>query len=361
MDLNKYMERGIAELVKTAGRFYLSNPKGIAFLAGMASEVKKSADRRSEQEQRGVHVPPLIIASIASQCNLYCAGCYSRAAGACAENAAEDLSVGEWERIFNEASELGVTFVLLAGGEPLTRRDVIERAAAFKNMIFPVFTNGTMMDESYVRLFEQNRNLIPVFSMEGDRSITDARRGEGVHEAVQNVMRQFKKKKALFGASITVTRENMDAVADSGFVRGLQSDGCGLLFFVEYVPMEEGTEHLMLDDEDIKRMQDAVDKLKKEFGNMMIVSFPGDEEMMGGCLASGRGFFHINSTGGAEPCPFSPYSKQNLRTQTIEQVLRSDFFKDLRGVAAKAEHHGGCTLFDNRLDVEVLLEKSTEL
>ncbi len=354
MDLSRFMEQGIGELVQTAGRFYLNNPKGIAFLAKMAVEVKKSAARRQAQEERGVHVPPLIIASIASQCNLHCAGCYSRAAGACSESAAEELSAGEWESILNEAAELGVTFALLAGGEPLTRRDVIECAVKFKNMIFPVFTNGTLMDEGYMRLFEQNRNLIPVFSMEGDESVTDGRRGEGVYASVQSVMKRFEKRKLLFGASITVTKENLDDVTSGEFVRELQNDGCGLLFFVEYVPMEEGTEHLMLDDEDIERLQMIVDRLKRDFRDMMIVSFPGDEEMMGGCLASGRGFFHINAAGGAEPCPFSPYSKQNLRTDSIEEVLRSGFFKEMRGIAAEAEHKGGCTLFDNRRRVEEL-------
>jgi len=82
MNLNKFMDQGISLLVKTAGRFYLNNPRGIAFLAKMAPEIKKSARKRDENERGGVHIPPLIIASITSACNLHCGGCYSRAAGA---------------------------------------------------------------------------------------------------------------------------------------------------------------------------------------------------------------------------------------------------------------------------------------
>ena len=43
------------------------------------------------------------------------------------------------------------------------RRDVMEVAASFRNIVFPVFTNATMMDQEYFALFEQNRNFIPVF------------------------------------------------------------------------------------------------------------------------------------------------------------------------------------------------------
>lgn len=356
MNLNKYMEQGILELVKTVRKYYLNNPKGIAFVAKIAPEIKKSAKRREKQEANSTHVPPLIIASITSQCNLHCAGCYSRATGACTDDAGADLSAAEWQKILKEASSLGVTFALLAGGEPLMRKDVIKTAAEFKNMVFPIFTNGTMIDDSYAKLFDKNRNLIPVFSMEGNRAMTDKRRGTGAYDTVQAVMRQFHKKKMLFGASITVTKENMETVANSAFVDSLRQDGCGLLFFVEYVPIEPGTEHLMLNEQDIKNMQNTVAELKKQFNDMILVSFPGDEEVMGGCLASGRGFFHISANGGAEPCPFSPYSKLSLKTSSLEAVLRSRFFAELREIATTAGHNGGCTLFAHEKEVLSLLQ-----
>ncbi len=357
MNLNQFIDKGIVQLVKKAGRYYLNNPRGIAFLAKIAPEIKKSTKIRQRHEDGGLHVPPLVIASVTSRCNLHCAGCYARATGGCGDAAASDMTAAQWEKIFGEASGMGVSFVLLAGGEPLMRRDVIDSAAKFQNMVFPIFTNGTMIDDAYMKLFARNRNLIPVFSIEGDREMTDGRRGTGAYDTVQGVMQQFNKRKMLFGASVTVTKENMDAVTTQGFVDGLHKDGCGLLFFVEYVPIEPGTEALMLDGRDIKRLQGAVKGLKQTFDDMILVSFPGDEEAMGGCLASGRGFFHVNATGGAEPCPFSPYAELNLKTDSIEDVLRSGFFGELRSIAAGAEHNGGCTLFDHEDEVRALLQQ----
>lgn len=348
MNLNAFMEQGIFQLAKTAGRYYIHNAKGIAFLARAIPELKQSANRRKQHEAAGTHVPPFLIASITSRCNLHCAGCYSRANGSCSDNAMQELTTTEWENVFQEASDLGVSFILLAGGEPLLRKDVIQAATNFPNIIFPVFTNGTMMDNDYLHIFEAHRNIIPVFSIEGDGRQTDSRRGTGTFDTVRRAMARFAAQKILFGASITVTKPNMDTVAAQTFVNSLRADGCGLLFFVEYVPVEEGTEALMLDTKDVRRLQKRVDELREQTRDMILVSFPGDEEAIGGCLASGRGFFHINANGGAEPCPFSPYAHLNLKTASIIDVLRSSYFEQLREVAANAGHDGGCTLFSQQ-------------
>ena len=66
-----------------------------------------------------------------------------------------------------------------------------------------------MMDEAYLKLFERHRNLIPVFSIEGGRRATDARRGEGAYRAAVDAMAHFRKRKILFGASITVTKTSL--------------------------------------------------------------------------------------------------------------------------------------------------------
>ena len=90
---------------------------------------------------------------------------------------------------------------------------------------------------------------------------------------------------------------------------------------------------------------------------MMFLSFPGDEKFMGGCLAAGRGFFHINPQGEAEACPFSPYSDRNLKEHSLLEVLRSPFFAKLREAElVGGEHTGGCALFERDDEVRKLLE-----
>ena len=72
----------------------------------------------------------------------------------------------------------------------------------------------------------------------------------------------------------------------------------------------------------------------------MLISFPGDEVLSGGCLAAGRGFFHINARGGVEPCPFSPYSDTNLAECSLEEALDSPLFRHLRERGLLEQEHG---------------------
>jgi len=91
----------------------------------------------------------------------------------------------------------------------------------------------------------------------------------------------------------------------------------------------------------------------------LFISFPGDEKTSGGCLAAGRGFFHINANGGAEPCPFSPYSDTNLRNVSLADALNSPLFLALQNENILMEEHpGGCVLFDRMDNVEEIMERN---
>ncbi len=356
LNLNDFMNNGIKNISDTAGRFYLGNRRGQSFMLHTVSVLRRSAKIRAQHEQNGTHIPPFLIASIATECNLRCAGCYARANGSCGDGRVqEQLTAGDWRRVFQEASDLGISFILLAGGEPLLRGDVIEAATGFDNIIFPVFTNGTMINEDYLNLFDQHRNLIPVLSIEGDAEKTDTRRGNGVSKRVGQAIKSLKERGILFGASITVTTENQNEVTEPVFVQSLRESGCGLVFYVEYVPVEKNTDHLILDEDNLRILAARIDGLRGNRNNkgMILLSFPGDEEAMGGCLAAGRGFFHINATGGAEPCPFSPYSEMNLKEQSLLTVLQSPFFERVREISASEamNHKGGCTLFQYEEEV----------
>ena len=153
-----------------------------------------------------------------------------------------------------------------------------------------------------------------------------------------------------------MTTENLNDVTAPSFTETLRENGCGLVFYVEYVPVEENTDHLILDENNLCILKARIDSLRQNKKNkgIIILSFPGDEEVMGGCLAAGRGFFHINATGGAEPCPFSPYSEMNLKEQSLLTVLQSSFFEKVREISAAEtlNHKGGCTLFQYENEVK---------
>ena len=269
----------------------------------------------------------------------------------------KQLTETEWLRIFDEADEMGISFILLAGGEPMLRRDIIEAAGQKQNILFPIFTNGTFMDERYLELFDKCRNLIPVMSIEGNREQTDSRRGSGIYDKLISNMDEFRKHGLVFGASVTVTTHNYKEVTSDAFLACLSEKGCKAVIFVEYVPVTDESRKLAPGDIQREYLMNKIQHLREKRPEMVYISFPGDEKSSGGCVAAGRGFFHINSHGGAEPCPFSPYSDINVKDTSLREALHSPLFTALRSSDILLDDHdGGCVLYEKKAQVEALLK-----
>ena len=264
-DIQQYLSDGVEQVVKDALRATIKDPRESAFLAKFALASAKATRKRMEEEKAGLHVPSYLIASITSNCNLHCAGCYSRANNATVDcQPVMQLTDEEWLRIFKEAEDLGISFILLAGGEPMLRRDIIVAAGTMQNIIFPIFTNGTFMDQKYFELLEKCRNLIPVMSIEGGREETDARRGEGVYDKLIGNMDRLKENGLIYGASITVTKENLREVISDEFLETLSSRGCKAVFYIEFVPVIDESSELAPDDDDREILMSRIDQLRAE-------------------------------------------------------------------------------------------------
>ena len=360
-DLDAYLTKGVEDIVQDALAASLKNPKETVFLLSYTLAAKRAANARKQHAAAGRHIPSFLIASITNRCNLHCAGCYARANHICDDEASESLLTDEdWAKIFDQATQIGVSFVLLAGGEPMLRRGVLESAAKHRDILFPVFTNGTLLSDSALELIDANRNLVPIVSIEGDRTQTDARRGAGTYDKLAANMGRMREKGILFGASVTLTTQNIRTVTGEAFLEQMRSFGAKVLFFVDYVPADPGTEALAPGDAERDYLKDRLDVLRQTQDGMIYVSFPGDEQFSGGCLAAGRGFFHINPTGGAEPCPFSPVSDTNLKRVSLLEALDSPLFSRLRASELLSGHHNGaCALFGKDEELAALCDNDS--
>ena len=99
--LETYLADGVKDIVKSAVLATFRDPRESAFMARFAAASAKAEQRRAAQERQGLHVPPFLIASITSSCNLHCEGCYSRANDATTDCAPSmQLTDEEWLRIF---------------------------------------------------------------------------------------------------------------------------------------------------------------------------------------------------------------------------------------------------------------------
>jgi MoaA/NifB/PqqE/SkfB family radical SAM enzyme len=339
-------------------RLASDKPRSAARIADIIKKLETGENIRKSNEKRGLVVPPLAIISITRQCNLRCAGCYSHALH---QDNAASMTPAALRRLIGEAEALGISALFLAGGEPLMRRDLLDVAADFPNMLFIVFSNGILLDNRTAAFFHANAHMIPVISLEGDADTTDTRRGPGTYAAIESAMTTLKESQALFGVSITVTAKNIGMAASDAFVASLVKKGVDIIFHVEYVPQSPEDESLSLDPEQKAFLSARSEELQKRY-RALVVAFPGDEAEYGGCLAGGRGFLHVGPDGSLTPCPFSSASDANVLADGLETALRSPLLRMVR------EHHhelletkGGCALARNRKLVDSWLQDDLRL
>jgi len=343
----------IGETLSQAVRIIAGEPSLVIPGTIILHHQRKAAAVRKQHEWEGLLVPPVMIVSITSRCNLTCAGCYMHGRG---EQPRTEMSPEVLVSVIDQAAELGVSIIVVAGGEPLVRQDeIFALAKAHPRILFPVFTNGLLIDDAMASEIAACRNIVPVISFEGFREETDTRRGCGVYDRLLAVCTRLKDCTVFFGCSVTTTRKNFDHVTSDAFVRQMTGAGARVFTFVEYVPMAPGTANLTLTIEQKKTLQAVLADFNKKFPALFI-GFPGDEDTYGGCLAAGRGFVHVSPSGDLEPCPAAPYSDANLADVPLEEALQSRLLGRLREKPEfLSETEGGCALRANRVWVEEIM------
>ena len=143
-------------------------------------------------------------------------------------------------------------------------------------------------------------------------------------------------------------------------------------FFTEYIPVGSDINTTMEKDTVCSTSNQAISsqqcltkeqRLKfrkqilyyKENKQMFIIHSPGDEEMFGGCVSSGKGFAHINAFGDLTPCPVSDIATHNMRRTDLKAGLSSELFIQLRETGHILENSDGpCALFEHQEELEKL-------
>ena len=345
ISFRQLLDKSLGIFFMDAMKSTLRNPVQAYFFLKTVRWQKKAARLRTSWNERGTRVPPIMIFSITNRCNLHCKGCYHQALS---RGSRPEMSAEKLRSIFTEASELGISFCVLAGGEPLVREEILDITRDYPKILFLVFTNGLLINDQSLQKLRGQQNFIPVISMEGYGTGTDERRGKGVYKNLLNVIQKIKNKNLFWSVSLTVTRDNYEEVTDSSFVKTLVDMGCKLFFYLEYTPISEGTEDWILTEDQRNRMLGIRNSLRSKF-NALFITVPGDEEEIGGCMSAGKGFIHINAEGGVEPCPFAPYSDANLNELSLQEALQSEFLKKIRDNHEHlSETEGGCALWVKR-------------
>lgn len=316
--LNKYINRVLDEV----------DPKVLKTMAlnlGFESFLYGTKTIRKMRVKYDCNVPWLILMDPTSACNLHCTGCWAAEYGN-----KLNLTFEEMDNVVKQGKELGVYFYMFTGGEPLVRKaDLIRLCEKHNDCAFLSFTNGTLVDQAFCDELKRIGNLYLAISLEGFSEVNDLRRGNGVFGKVMNAMDLLKQNGLVFGTSICYTSKNCEAVTSEEFVDLMIEKGCRYAMYFHYMPVgNDASLELLPSPEQRTYIKDRIREIRNMTTGKGIftMDFQNDGEFVGGCIAGGRNYFHINANGDAEPCVFIHYSGANIRTHSLLEILKQPLF-----------------------------------
>ena len=310
----------------------------------------------------------LVAWEITRSCNLYCAHC--RASADCGPWEGE-LSTDECYRLIDEILEVGKPIIILSGGEPLAREDVLTVGKYAVNKGFRVVmgSNGTLVtEEMAVRMKEVPISRLaisldfPVAELQDDfrgkkgafeeamAGIVNARRA-GIDIQINSTITKLN---VSLLEQILALAQKIGAVAFHPFLlvptgRGKDLESVELspqqyeetLNWIYDKQMELGDRMFFKPTDAPHYMRVMKQRQKQNHGSDMPVSqrpaLAGGHHPMHsitrGCLA-GTGFCFVSHRGSVQGCGYLEVAAGNVREQSFGQIwANSPLFNDLRDLA----------------------------
>ncbi len=295
------------------------------------------------REKHGCNIPWAILLDPTSACNLHCTGCWAAEYGN-----KLNLTLDEIDSIIIQGKRLGVYMYIYTGGEPMVRhKDLITLCERHPDCQFLCFTNATLIDEAFAKEMLRVKNFIPAISLEGFEMATDGRRGEGVYQKVLKAMAILKENRLPFGISACYTSQNLGSIASPDFIDHIIELGAKFIWYFHYMPVgNDAVPALMPDPRQRETMYRRIREIRAT-KPIFAMDFQNDGEYVGGCIAGGRRYLHINANGDVDPCVFIHYSNCNIREQSLLECLQSPIFM---------AYHDGQPFNDNHLRPCPMLE-----
>ena len=335
-----------------------SSPRRMLFLLRVNwHRWRAQRRRRRQQSQIDAVIPPILAISPTMRCNYRCKACYSR--GRSEEN---ELSTDELDALFSEAEELGVDSIVLTGGEPLLREDVLDLANRHRGLLFFLITNGSLMTPEIAYRVAKSGNVVVLVSIEGSASFTDERRQSGSHMAAIRALGHLRRTGVAFGFVATNTAVNTREVATDEFIDQMVELGCAVGFFTEYVPCGENPRLDWVLDQGARTWlrEQVLDFRRRK--PIVLSHFPNDEYgKENRCSGAGRSSLHISAQGDVEPCPFVPVACDNIRNGGLMAACRSPFLLAIRDhpELLRRERYA-CSLFEHRAELDEVAREFSE-
>jgi len=319
--------------------------------------------------------PLMVVWNFTQLCNLKCRHCYQNSS---AQRPDGELTLSEKLRVVDELASNGVPFLAIAGGEPLTSKDLepVLAHASRRGLHLTLATNGTLLTPERVqRLIDCGVKYLEVSIDSPDPAEHDRFRGvpgaweraiQGIRNSVAAGMRT--------GLATTFTRATVDKF--DRIVQLAKDLGCATFSHFNFIPVGRGEQCVQYDLTPEQRellLEKLVAVLQSgeinvistapQFGRSCVMHLPGDgifsighagtgagrktmvlARYVGGCGA-GRCYCCVEPDGRVTPCVYMPtVVVGDLRRQSLSEIWDCETFRILADREDRGDHCAVCDL-----------------
>jgi MoaA/NifB/PqqE/SkfB family radical SAM enzyme len=290
------------------------------------------------KETNGTAPPAFLVISPGKSCNLTCSGCYANS-----DSREVKLRWDIFNQVIQDAKQhWGIKLVTFSGGEPLLYssegRNVLDIVEANPDLLFLMFTNGTLIDREIAGRLRKLGNLTPAISVEGLEKTTDRYRGKGIFKRVLDSMEYMRQAGVPFGISVTVGSNNIEEVGSNEFLDFFfLKQNVFYAFYFQYLPIGRtiNLKNMPSPEQRIDFYNEIQEVIQSK--RYFIIDFWNHGNLVNGCIAAGRedGYLYIDWEGKVMPCVFIPYSAGNIIDTysaggSLNDLWQSDFFREIR-------------------------------
>jgi pyrroloquinoline quinone biosynthesis protein E len=306
--------------------------------------------------------PRWLLAELTYACPLQCPYCsnpidYSKYSS--------ELTTEEWKRVLSEARKMGAVQLGFSGGEPLTRKDLVELVEHARQLGYYInlITSGYgMTEEKIVRLKEAGLDHIQVSIQASTQELNDHIAGTESFLHKQEIARLVKRHGYPMVLCVVIHRENIHQMPDIlAMAEQLGADYLELANTQYYGWAHANRDLLMPTREQFEQAEAIAQAFKEKVaGRMKIYYVVPDyyEDRPKACMNGwGTTFLTIAPDGVALPChsarELPGLDCPNVKDASIEQIWNEsrafNFFRGdewmkepCRSCDEKEKDHGGC-------------------
>lgn len=296
---------------------------------------------------------------ITRNCNMSCKHCYIRAG----EPRDNEMSTEEVYSLIDKLSEMGVFLLILTGGEPLLRKDIVQvtNYAHSKGMLVNILTNGSLLDEDLLASFPKD-NLAISISLDGTRYHSEIR-GKYDFEYIASKIKMVKDFGIPCVVNTSITKGNINEIFEVIDWCDKNSVICSIRQVVLMGRARDHAEEMTLDAQDIKKIKNIfklemlnairLKPLAKDLYLMNFYEFILSVVKKTRMCKGGRSVAYIASNGDIYPCTNCAseemFGAGNMLEKDFSKIWEGSF-SGIRNITWKdyAECRG-CKLDENYL------------